>query len=109
MKEGVKMKSKYMSLLASAGFAALFYATSTANAQPSLGSAASFGVLGASTVTSTGLTIISGDLGVWPGTSITGFPPGILSGSIHAGDAVAAQAQADAALAYGALARLPPN
>jgi hypothetical protein len=68
-----------------------------------LGTAATFGVLGASTVTNTGLTFVQGDVGVWPGTSITGFPPGTIvpgSGSLHAGDPVAQQAQADLAPAY---------
>ena len=52
----------------------------------------------------TGPTSLVGDLGVSPGTSITGFPPGVLTGTIHAGDGAAAQAQADAATAYSALA-----
>ena len=74
----------------------------------SLGSAQSFAVLGASTVTNTGASLISGNVGVSPGTSITGFPPGVVvSGSIHAGDVAAAQAHADASVASAKLKALP--
>jgi len=77
-----------------------------------LGSASSFAVLGATTVTNTGATVLDGDAGVSPGTAMTGFlvapgPVTFLSGGIHAGDAVAAQAHSDADLAYDALAALP--
>lgn len=72
---------------------------------PSLGTAQSFAVLGGSTVTNTGPTIVTGNLGVSPGTAVTGFPPGIVVGGvIHAGDAVAGQAQSDTGAAYGDLA-----
>jgi type VI secretion system secreted protein VgrG len=75
-----------------------------AQSAPPLGSAQSFAVLGASTVTNTGPTVITGALGVSPGTAVTGFPPGtVAGGSVHAGDATASSAQAAAHTAYAAL------
>jgi len=75
---------------------------------PTLGTAQSFAVLGGSTVTNTGSSMISGNLGVSPGTAVTGFPPGMVTGGmIHAADPVAAQAQADTATAYNVLAGEP--
>jgi Ice-binding-like len=84
----------------------LFAGASPALAQvaPSLGTAESFAVLGGQTVTNTGPTVVDGDLGVSPGSAVTGFPPGSVTGTIHRGDAVAAQAQADASDAYDSLA-----
>jgi type VI secretion system secreted protein VgrG len=73
-----------------------------------LGTAQSFAVLGASTVTNTGSSTISGNVGVFAGSSVIGFPPGIVSdGSIHVTDAVAHQAQTDEGFAYQTLALLP--
>ena len=69
-----------------------------------LGTAQTFAVLGASTVTNTGATAIVGDVGVSPGSAITGFPPGVITGVIHAADPVAAQAHADLVTAYGVIA-----
>jgi len=59
-----------------------------------------FSVLAGSTVTNTGSTAVSGDVGVSPGTAITGFPPGLASGAIHSADSAAAQAQAALTAGY---------
>jgi hypothetical protein len=67
---------------------------------PNIGTASNFAVLGSSTVTNTGNTVISGNLGVSPGTAITGFPPGTIIGTTYAGGPVATRAHADAATAF---------
>ncbi len=66
-----------------------------------LGSTAAFAVLASSTVTNTGPSIVTGDLGVSPGTAVTGFPPGILNGQEYTGnDPVALQAKLDLTAAF---------
>ena len=74
-----------------------------------LGTAQGFGVLGASTVTNTGATTVTGNVGSSSlASSIVGFPPGaVAQGAIHAGDAAAAQAQADLTVAYVTAAAMP--
>ncbi|MDX1996638.1 MAG: IPTL-CTERM sorting domain-containing protein, partial [Thermoanaerobaculia bacterium] len=69
----------------------------------------SFGVLGGSTVTNSGASIITGELGVSPGTSVTGFPPGLVvpPGTIHSADAVADQAQLNLTSTYDAIVASP--
>ena len=79
----------------------------SAVSSPSLGTAGYFAVLGSSTVTNTGPTNVTGDLGVSPGTAVTGFPPGVMNGTIHGGDSVALQAQHDASFAYTNIAGQP--
>jgi hypothetical protein len=76
-------------------------AASAAQSSVGLGTATSFAVLAGTTVTNTGPSIVSGDLGVSPGTAVTGFPPGlILNGTQHTGDAVALGAQSDLTTGY---------
>jgi hypothetical protein len=82
-------------------------AASAAPAPVSLGTAASYGVLAASTVTNTGPTTINGDLGLSPGTAITGFPPGHVTGTVNAANSAALQAKNDLTTAYNAAAAAP--
>ncbi len=72
---------------------------------PTLGASLSYSVLAGSTVTNTGPTTTYGDVGVAPGTAITGFPPGIAGppGTIHSNDASAIAAQADNLVVFGVL------
>lgn len=76
----------------------------TVQATVPLAGASSFAILGGSAVTSTGATTITGDLGLSPGSSIGGFPPGILNGTQHINDAVADQAKLDLTAAFNAAA-----
>jgi hypothetical protein len=69
-----------------------------------VGTASTFGVLGGSAVTNTGPSVITGDVGVSPDTAVSGFPPGTFTGTLHAADAVAAQAQSDTTAGYDDLA-----
>ncbi len=92
-------------------FAVALGAPAALAAQPQvgLGNAAPFAVLAGTTVTNTGPSVISGDVGVSPGTAVTGFPPGqVNNGTIHLGDAVAAGAQADLTTAYNDAAGRTP-
>jgi Ice-binding-like len=97
-------KARFLWVVAVALLAGVSPMAALAATAPSLGAAASFAVLGASTVTCTGASVITGDVGVWPGSAITGFPPCTLTGTLQAGNGVAKQAHNDATTAYNALA-----
>jgi len=94
--------------------------TMNATSPVALGTAVTFAVLGGTTVTTAGPSLITGDLGVSPGTAVTGFRPepynrivgpgtvtsdlgGLVTGTIYAGGAVASLAHNDATIAYNFL------
>ena len=87
-------------------FAALFFVASSRSAHaqsaPPLGNAQSFAVLGGTTITATGPAVISGNIGVSPGTAVTGFPPAVVqNGQIYTGvGSLAGPAQTSARIAY---------
>ncbi|HLP14435.1 MAG TPA: ice-binding family protein [Flavobacteriales bacterium] len=65
-----------------------------------LAGAAAFAILAGSTITNTGGTTVTGDLGLSPGSAVSGFPPGILIGMQHVNTPIATQAKLDLTAAY---------
>lgn len=76
---------------------------------PALGAVATYGVLAGTAVSCGTSGTIGGDAGVWPGNTVTGVPPCVVAGSVHAGDPFAQAAQFDLATAFQALAAMPCN
>ncbi|MGB3156468.1 MAG: ice-binding family protein [Candidatus Microthrix parvicella] len=89
-------------LLAAVCIAALISASPVGAADPpiGLGTANSYAVLAGSTVTNTGPSVINGDLGLSPGSAVTGFPPGLVNDFQHIEDVEALQAKIDLVTAY---------
>lgn len=90
----------------------MFMISAAANAQQAavgLDSADAFAVLAGSTITNTGPTTITGDVGLHPGTSVTGFDDVTLNGSMHVNDATAEQAKVDLVTAYNDAAGRTPS
>ncbi|WP_205503527.1 ice-binding family protein [Rufibacter psychrotolerans] len=91
--------------------AALFAVLTSSNAQtlspPNLGAAREYAVLGSNAVTSTGSSVLYGDLGTSPGTLVAGFPTGRVLGETARGTAAAATAKAEVARVYNELGQLP--
>ena len=105
-------KRHHLHVVSTVAFAAvllvLFVVAKPMQAQVNLGTAANFEVLGGSTVTNTGSTVVNGNVGVSPGSAVTGFPPGmVVGGSIHANDATAIQAQSDLIAAFNSITPMP--
>jgi hypothetical protein len=98
---GIAVCFVFTALLVAIPMAAKAAPVNLATAQP-------FVVLGGAGVTNTGPSVLNGDLGVTPGTSLSGFgAPAVVNGATHANDAVAAQAQADLMTAYNVAAGQP--
>jgi len=89
---------------------ALAFAGNALGAQPPVGlaTADSYAVLAGTTVTNTGPTTVSGDLGLSPGSSVTGFPPGLVFGTQNVANPAAVQAQNDLTTAYNDAAGRTP-
>ena len=94
-------------LLCAASFSLLNTSTTSAQSGVPRGTTTTFAILAGQAVTSTGLSVVNGDVGISPGTALTGFPPGVITGAQHLGDPVAAQALADAQVEYAYLDGLP--
>lgn len=71
-----------------------------------LNSKSTFATLAGTTITNTGATLLNGDLGLSPGTSVTGFPPGTVTGTQHIANGTAATAQTDLTTLYTCLQAL---
>jgi hypothetical protein len=102
--EVIALKVRSVLLIIVFLWAANVYAT-TVNV--GLGAANLFAVLGGTAVANTGASSINGNVGLWSGTSVTGFPPGTVSGTIDAANANAMQAQMDLTSAYNVAAAQP--
>lgn len=70
----------------------------------SLGTAEGYSVLAGSTVTNTGPSVLAQNLGLTPGSAVTGFPPGIINGTMEVANGPALQAQSDLTTAYDSAA-----
>ncbi len=102
---GARPKSAALLAVAAAAALPLLIGTSADAAivaKVHLVTAANYAVLGASTVTNTGPSVLNGSLGIWPGTAITGFPPGsvVPPGTTDITNAAAETAQTDLRHAY---------
>ena len=100
-------RARRAAIALSAGLACVLV-PAAAQAQIGLGTAGSFVVLGGASVSNTGPSVLNGDLGVSPGTSLPGFGlPAVVNGATHNNDGVASQAQLDLATAYDVAAAQP--
>ncbi len=100
--------ARRVGILVGAGLACAVVPAVASASAVDLGTAGPFVVLGGSTVTNTGPSVLDGELGVAPGTSLTGFGlPAVVNGATHDDDAVAGLAQGALTTAYNVAAGQP--
>jgi ice-binding like protein len=70
--------------------------------QPRLGTAGNYAVMGATAITNTGPTVVNGNLAISPGgsSSVTGFPPGVVTGEMDMANADSVLAHTNLVTAY---------
>jgi uncharacterized repeat protein (TIGR01451 family) len=89
-----------------------FLSGATPVSAQTVGAASSFAIVGGTTVTAGGaISTVNGDVGVSPGTSVTGFPSPATTVppySVHSNDGAAINAQAATLALYNSLAALGP-
>jgi hypothetical protein len=97
----------FPSVVFAAVMAGVWPGAALAATSPRLGTALNFTVLAGSTITNTGPSVITGNLGLHAGSAVTGFPPGVVTGVKHVHDAVALRAKNDLKTAYTDAANAP--
>lgn len=76
--------------------------------QVNLATADNFAVLAGSAITNTGSTVINGNVGLAPGSAISGFPPGLINGTQYIANSTATKAKTDLVTAYNDAASRTP-
>ena len=100
-------RTVFLVVLVSAAVAGAWPAAAFAATQPALGTALNYTVLSGQTITNTGPSVITGNLGLDPGSSVTGFPPGSVTGTQDVSDAASVLAQNDLVTGYTDAANSP--
>ena len=70
--------------------------------QPRMGTAGNYAVMGATAISNTGPSVVNGNLAISPGgsSSVTGFPPGVVTGEMDMANADSVLAHTDLVGAY---------
>jgi hypothetical protein len=108
MSSPIHCKRGFAGMIVAAALALFAIPASALAAPVNLATVNPFVVLAGAAVTNTGPSVLNGDLGVYPGTALTGFgAPAVINGAIHAADPVALQAKADLSNAYTVASEQP--